>query len=60
MKRAYKVYDVANGYKVAVYDNGYCCNLCDCVDGEWKDCIFSTEDEAINAMNAYNDFWKEV
>lgn len=46
----------ARKFKVKVYDNGYV-NLCEMVDGEWKDSVFSTKEEADKALADYQAVW---
>ena len=43
-----------SGYIVKVYDHGYV-TLCELVNGEWVDCLFSTEQEAREALDSYKE-----
>lgn len=43
-------------FMVKVYDNGYV-TMADYVDGEWRDCVFSTREEAEKALADYKAMW---
>ena len=47
-----------SGYKAQVYCDGLVI-LCELVNGEWKDCVFQTAEDAQKAIEEYNEFWKQ-
>lgn len=52
---AYKIVEVAGGFGVRIYENGFCW-MSELVDGKWQVCVFPTKEEAQKQADRYNDF----
>lgn len=58
MKYFVKVVETKKGFKVMLFDGGYI-NMCEFVNGSWRDCIFPNKEEAEKAGHDYDAIWKD-